>query len=83
MHVVVLDGKGRILIPKSIRDSIGATVGTAFIVSLEGDKIILRKLGRPSERFAGIFKPKRGVPEDLDRFVIEAMQGWWKKRRNM
>ncbi|MEX0567762.1 MAG: AbrB/MazE/SpoVT family DNA-binding domain-containing protein [Candidatus Njordarchaeota archaeon] len=83
MAIVVLDDKGRILIPKSIRDAIGAHPGTVFVADFEDDKIVLRKIGRPSEKFAGIFKPKKKIPKDLDKFVIEAMKNWWKKKENM
>ena len=82
MSIVVLDKKGRILIPKDIRESIGAVAGTAFIIRVENDKVILEKLGRPSERFARIFKPKKRVPEDLDEYAVEAIKTWWEKKQN-
>ena len=83
MAIVVIDSKGRILIPKNIREAVGATTGTAFIARVEENKIILEKIGKPSEKYAGIFKPRKKVPEDLDKVVLEAIEEWWRERGNM
>jgi len=83
MAIVVLDRKGRVVIPKRIRDAIGAKEGTLFAVRIEGNRIVFEKIGKPSEKFAGIFRPKREIPEDLDSFVVEAIRAWWKRKESM
>jgi len=82
LAIVVLDKKGRILIPKEIRDSIGADAGSVFIIRLESGKVVLEKVGRPSEVFAGIFKPKETIPENLDKFAEKVIREWWKKKES-
>ncbi len=40
--------KGQVVIPEDIRDSLGLSVGTQFVVIAHGDTVLLRKIGRPS-----------------------------------
>jgi len=42
MYITNLSTKGQIVIPKKIRDILGAKSGTRFKVDLEGDRIILK-----------------------------------------
>ena len=40
--------KGQVVIPGDIRQALGLTAGTTFVVAGEGDTVILRKIGRPA-----------------------------------
>lgn len=41
--------KGQVVIPENIRDSLGLTNGTQFVVIAHGDTVLLKKIGRPSK----------------------------------
>ena len=43
-----LSSKGQVVIPGDVRESLGLSVGTKFIVIGEDDTIILKRVGRPS-----------------------------------
>ncbi len=83
MELVVVDERGRITLPSKIRKKVKITKGSILSVDIRGDEIILRKVERVSEKFAGVFKVKGEVPDNLDEFIIEAVRKWWKKKRSM
>ncbi|MFC1745945.1 AbrB/MazE/SpoVT family DNA-binding domain-containing protein [Candidatus Riflebacteria bacterium] len=45
-----LSSRGQVVIPGDIRDSMGLETGTKFLVFAEGDTVILKKVGPPSEK---------------------------------
>lgn len=50
------DNKGRILIPKVIRDVLGLKEGTPMVIDLKGEKIIIKKKEQISKFFDKIDK---------------------------
>lgn len=50
--------KGQVVIPEDIRDSLGLSSGTQFVVIAHGDTVLLRKIGRPS-------------PQDIQRLLAD------------
>jgi len=43
-EVVEIDSKGRIVIPSSIRNKLGLSAGTALVVDIKGDEIVLSQI---------------------------------------
>ncbi len=78
MEVVVsLDDKGRITIPKELRDSLG--IKKKVRIRREGSRLVIEPADPVSRRFYGAFRAE--VPEDLDGLVVEAMTDWWRRSR--
>ena len=50
-----LSSKGQIVIPKEVRRALGLDSGDLLLVSVEGDRIILRKI-ESIDKFRGILK---------------------------
>lgn len=74
--VVRVDSKGRVLIPKGLREATGVREGGLVKVYVVDDKIIVKPIGSVADRFFGCFTVDRW-PEDLDEFVVEAVKKWW------
>ncbi len=70
-----VDGRGRILIPKGVRDSVGLSEGTLISISVEGDSIVIRKVESAADRYYGRFKARRW-PEDLDEVLKREAVRW-------
>jgi AbrB family looped-hinge helix DNA binding protein len=57
--------RGQITLPKSVRDALGLTKGTALHVELDGGRIILRKNVKDAiSRVRGRFPMPEGVTTD-------------------
>jgi AbrB family looped-hinge helix DNA binding protein len=41
--------KGQVVIPEDIRNSLGLSAGTQFVVIAHGDTVLLKKIGRPTD----------------------------------
>ena len=48
LDITRMSVKGQVVIPGDIRQALGLTAGTKFVVAGEGDTVILRKIGRPA-----------------------------------
>ncbi len=77
--IVEIDEKGRILIPKEIRKRLNIKKGTKLRVYVDGDKIVLFKEESITERYAGKYRAKIPIPEDLDEFLNTVIKEWWKE----
>ena len=77
--IVRIDGKGRILIPKGLREAVGVREGGLVKVYVEGGKVVVEPLGSVADMFFGCFKVDRW-PDDLDKFVVEAVKEWWLRK---
>ena len=51
-----VDNKGRIIIPRSIRDSLGIKSGDELILSVEEDKIVVQKSSDAFDILRTVFK---------------------------
>jgi len=83
LHVVKVDEKGRVLIPKDIRVKANIQRGKYVRLKVDNNKVILEALGSVTDKFRGIFHVEKW-PEDLDLLVEEAIRKWWlRKSRSM
>jgi len=73
--IVRIDEKGRITIPKHIRESCGLTEGMEVSLRVEGSRVIIEPIRSRADELFGIIKV-RSWPEDLDDYVIEALRRW-------
>jgi len=77
MSVIVrVDEKGRVVIPKSIREKVKLKGGNYVNVRVEGRTIVLEPLESIADKYFGAFKISRW-PKDLDEFLVEVARRWW------
>jgi len=74
--VVKVDEKGRILIPKDIRESVSVKEKSYVKVRVEGRRIVIEPLESVADKYYGAFKIDKW-PEDLDHFLVETVKKWW------
>jgi AbrB family looped-hinge helix DNA binding protein len=74
-----LDDKGRVRIPKQIREVAQLKEGSCVNIKAKGKTIIIELVEPVADKYYGAFKVEKW-PEDMDRFVEEAMQKRWKQR---
>jgi len=80
MRVVVrVDSKGRITIPKALREEAGIRPGDPVAVYLEEGRISIEPLRSAADEYYGAYGVENW-PEDLDEFVAEALRKWWLSR---
>jgi len=77
MWVVRVGRKGRVVIPKEVREALNAREGSLLKVYIEGNKAIIEPAEDVVERFKGSIKVDRW-PEDLDEFLSEVLRSWLK-----
>lgn len=74
--VVRVDERGRVVLPKAVRERVGLKKGGYARVRVEGSAIVIEPVGSLADKYFGAFKVDRW-PEDLNDFVERAVQGWW------
>ena len=74
--IVKVDEKGRVVIPKSIREKVKLKGGNYVNVKVEGETIVMEPLKSIADKYFGAFKISRW-PEDLDEFIVEVTNRWW------
>ncbi|MFQ6074731.1 MAG: AbrB/MazE/SpoVT family DNA-binding domain-containing protein [Candidatus Bathyarchaeia archaeon] len=77
--IVKVDKKGRIVIPKKIRERVELRAESIVKVTAKERSVVIEPLERSSDRYFGAFKIDRW-PEDLDEFTVEVMKRWWKEQ---
>lgn len=78
-EVIRVDNKGRLLLPKTIREKTEIKEGTYVRVDTQGKRVILESTESPAEKYRGLFKVDN-LPEDLDKFVEgEIYRRWLEK----
>lgn len=78
-EIIRVDTKGRLLLPKSIREKTEITEGSYVKVETEGSRVILESMESPAEKFRGLFKVEK-LPDDLDKYVEgEILRRWLEK----
>ncbi|MEM1551222.1 MAG: AbrB/MazE/SpoVT family DNA-binding domain-containing protein [Candidatus Bathyarchaeia archaeon] len=75
IETVKVDGKGRIIIPKSMREKTGVKEGSYVRIRADEKGIMIEPLEHVADKYFGAFKIAKW-PEDLDEFVIEVMRKW-------
>jgi AbrB family looped-hinge helix DNA binding protein len=71
-----LDEKGRIRIPKRIRETAQLKEGSYVYLKTQGKTIIMEPAESVADKYRGVIKVNKW-PEDLDEFVEKVMQKWW------
>jgi len=80
MRIVVrIDEKGRVLIPKRVREEAKVGPGDLVAIHLEEGRICLQPLKSVADELYGAYKVEKW-PEDLDEFLVEAVRQWWRGR---
>lgn len=74
--IVKVDKKGRILLPKDVREKTAIKNGSYVKIEVKGNKVIMEPIGSITDKYFGAYKVKRW-PEDLDEFLEEAIRRWW------
>jgi AbrB family looped-hinge helix DNA binding protein len=74
-----LDEKGRIRIPKKIREAAQLKEGSYVNIKAKGKTIIIELAEPVADKYYGAFKVEKW-PEDIDEFVAEVMQKRWKQQ---
>ncbi len=80
MYVVQIDSKGRIVIPKEIRERLGLTSGKRLKIVYTNGKIVLEPIESVAEKYYGLFKVNKPLPENLDEFAVRVVEKWWRER---
>lgn len=75
--VVRVDAKGRVLIPKGVREALGVREGALLRLRVVDGKIVLEPEGGVADKYYGVFEVRRW-PRDLDGFLTEVIRGWWR-----
>jgi len=70
--VVRVDDRGRISIPKSIRETLGIKSRQLLKIRVVGDKIVLEPLESIADKYYGIVRVGKW-PADLDEFLGESV----------
>ncbi|MEM0053688.1 MAG: AbrB/MazE/SpoVT family DNA-binding domain-containing protein [Nitrososphaeria archaeon] len=76
MEVVKVDKRGRIMIPKRIREKVKVKEDGYVKVRADEKSIIIEPIESIADKYFGAFKILRW-PEDLDNFVNEVLKEWW------
>jgi len=76
MEIVKVDERGRVIIPKSVREKVGVKEGGYVKMMVEGERIVIQPLKSVADKYFGAFKVGEW-PDDLDEFVVKVMREWW------
>ena len=76
MEVTKVDEKGRVVIPKGLREKAKVKKGSYVRIQTDGKSIIIEPLGPIADKYFGAFKVTKW-PEDLDEFMAEVTRRWW------
>jgi AbrB family looped-hinge helix DNA binding protein len=73
---VKVDEKGRIIIPKNIREAAKLKEGSYVTIKSKGKIIIMEPLEPVADKYYGAFKVTKW-PENIDEFIVEVIKKWW------
>ena len=76
---VKVDGKGRIIIPKEIRETVNIREGSYLAIRTKEKTIMMEPLEPVADKYFGAFKVTRW-PENMDEFLVEVIGEWWTTR---
>ena len=74
VRVGTVTSKGQVTIPKEIRETLGVIEGDKLIFLVEGDKVVLRKVG--SEKLTDILSRRRPWGERGLEFQRRLREEW-------
>mgnify|MGYP001772972961 CR=1 FL=1 len=78
MVLTRVDSKGRVLIPKSLREAVGLREGEWVELEVEDGAVKIRPVKSVGDAYFGVFKVEHW-PEDLDTFLVEAVRRAWRE----
>lgn len=78
-ELVKVDDKGRVVIPKRLREITEVKEGRYVRITAKEKSIIIEPLEPIADKYFGAFKIDRW-PRDLDEFVVEVLKEWWKPK---
>jgi len=73
---VKIDEKGRVMIPKDIRETAKLRKGSYVNVKAKGKAVIIESAEPVADKYYGAFKVAKW-PEDMDEFMVEVVKKWW------
>ena len=77
-----LSSTGQVVIPEEIRDRLGLTPGTRFVVVAEGDVVVFKVLAAPeADEFAGLVAQARALARDEGLQVADVRRAVREARR--
>lgn len=76
MEIAKVDEKGRVVIPKDLREKAKVKERSYVRMRTDGKSIIIEPVKPIAEKYFGAFKVTKW-PEDLDEFLVEATRRWW------
>ena len=76
-EVVRVDSRGRIVIPKHVRETLGIEEGSLLRLRVSGRTIVLEPIESTANRYYGAIRVRRW-PRDLDEFLSEVLAEWWR-----
>lgn len=79
MESARVDEKGRILIPKRVREKAGVKEGSYVKIRADERGIVIEPVGSIADKYLGAFKVAEW-PEDLDKFAAEVVRKWWTQK---
>ena len=71
-----IDVKGRIIIPKNIREAAQLKEGSYVTIKAKEKTIIVQEIQPVADKYYGAFKIAKW-PENMDEFIVEAVKKWW------
>lgn len=74
-----VDPKGRVTLPKEVREELGIKPGDLVVLSLEEGRVEIKPLGSAADKYYGVYNVKEW-PEDLDEFLEGVVKEWREKR---
>jgi AbrB family looped-hinge helix DNA binding protein len=74
--IVKVDQKGRIIIPRDIRETSNLKEGSCLTMRTEGKTIIIEPIEPVADKYYGAFKITKW-PENMDEFIVEVIKKWW------
>ncbi|MEM2122198.1 MAG: AbrB/MazE/SpoVT family DNA-binding domain-containing protein [Candidatus Bathyarchaeia archaeon] len=76
---IKVDEKGRLTIPKGLRDETGLKEGRYVKIRIFEKGIFIEPLEPVADKYFGAFKVTKW-PEELDEFTVKVMREWWTKK---
>ena len=78
-EIIRVDNKGRLLIPKALREKAEITEGSYVKIESMGNRLILEPTESTAQKYHGIFKTGN-LPQDLDQYVEGGILKRWLKK---
>jgi AbrB family looped-hinge helix DNA binding protein len=73
---VKIDEKGRVMIPKDVREAAKLKRGSYVHIKAKGKAVIIESAEPVADKYYGAFKIAEW-PEDMDEFMVEVVKKWW------